>query len=226
MKRLVIIGAGGHGKVVADIAQKNEYESIVFLDDNEGLTACGGYSVVGKINRFAEFSCDMFVAIGNAKTRQRIQEQVTAAGKNIPALIHPNAVIAEDVIAGIGTVVMAGAVINPGAVIGKGCIVNTCASVDHDCIVEDYVHISVGAHLAGAVTVEERTWIGAGAVVSNNLEVASDCIIGAGAVVVKNISESGMYKGVPAKMNRTLYRLGEGTPNCPGYMPLACEVVA
>lgn len=199
MKQLVIIGASGHGKVVADIARNRQYGEILFLDDAEGLTECGGCPVVGASGRFAEFDCDMIVAIGNAKIRQRLQERLEQAGKNLPVLIHPSAVIADGAVIGNGTVVMAGAVVNSDSRIGKGCIINTCASVDHDCRVADYVHVSVGAHLAGAVAVGERSWIGIGAAVSNNLCIAGDCMIGAGAVVVSDIREEGTYIGVPAR---------------------------
>lgn len=199
MKRLVIIGASGHGKVVADIAARGQYGEILFLDDAEGLTECGGYPVVGASNCFTEYDCDMAVAIGNAKIRQRLQEQLEQAGKRLPALIHPDAVIASSAVIGDGTVVMAGAVAGPDSRIGKGCIINTCASVDHDCQVADYVHVSVGAHLAGTVVVGKRSWIGIGAVVSNNLKIAGDCMIGAGAVVVSDILEEGTYLGVPAR---------------------------
>ena len=94
---------------------------------------------------------------------------------------------------------MAGAVINPGTRLGKGCIINTCSSVDHDCVVSDYAHIAVGAHLCGTVAIGEGTWIGAGATVVNNVSICSDCMIGAGTVVIKNIEISGTYIGVPAK---------------------------
>lgn len=199
MKQLVIIGASGHGKVVADIAKKNGYSRILFLDDNEAVKACGGYPVVGKSAQFREYDCDFFVAIGNPTIRQRIQEALVSARKTVPTLIHPSAVIGENVVLGTGTVVVAGAVINPGAVIGDGCIINTGSSVDHDCVIADFVHISVGAHVAGTVSIGPLTWIGAGATVSNNLRICGDCMIGAGAVVVKSITESGTYIGVPAE---------------------------
>lgn len=199
MKQLVIIGASGHGKVVADIAKRNEYDDIIFLDDNESLTECGGYSVVGKGSDVSGYHCDIIVAIGNANIRKKIQERLEAEGHSIPILIHPNAVVGENVRIDKGTVVMAGAVVNPGTLIGKGCIINTCASVDHDCKLSDYVHVSVGAHLAGTVTVGEGTWIGVGACVSNNVDICSNCMIGAGAVVLHNIEKSGTYVGVPAK---------------------------
>lgn len=198
-KKLVIIGAGGHGKVVADIARKNGYESICFLDDDASVKQCGGYPVAGPSADAANYNCDIAVAIGNAAVRQKIQQELEAKQMCVPALIHPQAVIGEHVVIGAGTVIMAGSVINPGSRIGKGCIVNTCASVDHDCRISDYAHISVGAHLAGAVAVGERTWIGIGAVVSNNIEVSEDSIIGAGAVVVKSIDQPGTYAGVPAR---------------------------
>ena len=202
MKQLMIIGASGHGKVVADIAKKNGYDEICFLDDNESLTECGGYSVVGKSNQYADFGCDVIVAIGNAKIRERILTEVELAGKNIPTLVHPYASVDENVEIGSGSVVVAGAVINSGAIIGKGCIINTCASVDHDCEIADYVHISVGSHVAGTVSIGEHTWIGAGAIVSNNVNICADCMIGAGAVVIRNIAKSGTYVGCPARMIR------------------------
>lgn len=198
MKRLVIIGASGHGKVIADIAVKNNYEEIVFLDDDETLKECAGFPVTGKSNATEEYrDWEFIVAIGNAAIRQRIQNQLS--GYKIATLIHPNAVISRRVKLGEGSVVMAGSVINSDATIGKGCIINTASSVDHDCKIGDYSHISVGAHVAGTVVIGDRTWIGAGSVVSNNVNICDDCMIGAGAVVVKNINESGTYIGIPAR---------------------------
>lgn len=197
MKKLVIIGASGHGKVVADIAIKNGYNEIVFLDDDESIYECGGYPIVGKSSEAGTINADVIIGIGNAGVRKRIQESIP--DEKMATLIHPDAVVADDVVIGAGTVVMAGAVINPGARIGKGCIINTCSSVDHDCEVGDYVHIAVGSHLCGTVFVGSGTWIGAGATVSNNVSICPNCMIGAGAVVIKEIKESGTYVGVPAK---------------------------
>lgn len=199
MKQLVIIGASGHGKVVADIAKKNGYGPIVFLDDNEAVKDCGGYAVAGKCCSFTDYDCDIFVAIGNPTVREKFLKELEKHGKNIPVLVHPGAIVAENSAIGNGTVIAAGAVVNPCAVIGKGCIINTCASVDHDCAVADYVHVSVGAHVAGTVSIGLRTWIGAGATVSNNVNICADTMVGAGAVVVKDILEKGTYVGVPAR---------------------------
>ena len=195
MRRLIIIGASGHGKVIADMAEKNGYEEIVFLDDNENVKECAGFPVVGKVCDAPNIVGDKIVAIGNAKIRQKIQDELC----NVVTLIHPSAVISRRVVVGAGSVVMAGAVINSDAIIGNGCIINTGSSVDHDCRLGDYVHISVGAHIAGTVEIGSATWIGAGAIISNNIEICDNCMIGAGAVVVKNIEQPGVYVGVPAK---------------------------
>lgn len=197
MKRLIIIGASGHGKVVADCAVKNGYEHIVFLDDDENVTCCGRYEVAGRSSEADRLSGDVIVAIGNAGFRKKVQAEIDE--NRLVTLIHPEAVVGDDVEIGAGSVVMAGAVINPGSRVGKGVIVNTCSSVDHDCKIGDFVHVAVGAHLAGSVEVGEASWIGAGAIVNNNLCICGSCVIGAGAVVVKDIKEAGTYVGVPAR---------------------------
>ena len=196
MNKLIIIGASGHGKVVADIAVLNGYKDIVFLDDDDSVKECAGWPVIGKSTEATD--CELFVAVGNSETRKRLIGFY--AGRKIPVLIHPSAIVAKDVEIGAGSVVMAGAVINPGAQIGKGCIINTSSSVDHDCLVEDFCHVSVGAHLSGTVSVGTGTWIGTGAIVSNNIKICGGCMIGAGAVVIKDINEPGTYVGVPARM--------------------------
>lgn len=197
MKKLIIIGASGHGKVVADIAARCGYTNIVFLDDDPNVENCGRHPVVGDSRRAGTMDGDVVVAIGNSAMRKRIQGSIEE--NRLATLIHPDAVIAEDVLIGKGTVVMAGAVVNSDSIIGKGCIINTCASVDHDCKLGDYIHIAVGAHIAGGVEIGGGTWIGAGAVICNNVRICGDCMIGAGGVVVKGIELSGTYIGVPAK---------------------------
>lgn len=201
--KLTIIGASGHGKVVADIARLNGYDAIEFLDDDENLTSCGDYPVVGRTDRPVDN--DVFVAIGNADIRERLSRN-----RNLVTLIHPKAVIADGVEIGEGTVVMAGVVINTGAKIGSGCIVNTASSIDHDCSIGDFCHISVGAHLCGTVVVGNKTWIGAGATVSNNINICGSCMIGAGAVVIKDIKIQGTYVGVPVKMISKINLTGGG----------------
>jgi len=200
--KLLIIGASGHGKVVADIASRmNRWQSIVFLDDDENIKASMGIDVIGKSNDAFKYISDynVFVAIGNNKTREKFQRQLETAGANIPTLIHPSAIMGKKVEVGAGTAVMAGVVINCCSMIGKGCIINTGVTIDHDNVIEDYVHISPGVHLAGTVGIGKGTWLGIGSIVSNNVNITSDCMVGAGAVVVKDIKEAGTYVGVPAR---------------------------
>ena len=175
------------------------------MDDNQGIKNCGTYKVIGQVNDFKKFINDLtcfFVAIGNNKIRKQFQNEIEALGGRIGTLIHPDAVVANDVQIGRGSVLMAGTVINSGAIIGTGCIINTASSVDHDCKIGEFVHIAVGAHLSGSVKIQEVTWIGAGATVSNNINICGNCLIGAGAVVVEDIITEGVYIGVPAKYQR------------------------
>jgi len=200
--RLLIIGASGHGKVVADIALKlNKWKSVAFLDDDESLQTSMGLEVIGKLtDAFTSIDgSDIFVAIGNNATRQKILDKLEAEGANITVLVHPDAIIGEQVELGIGTIVMAGVIINCCTKVGKGCIINTGSTLDHDNVIEDYVHISPGANLAGTVRVGKGSWLGVGSAVSNNVNITGGCKVGAGAVVVKDIIEPGTYVGVPAR---------------------------
>ena len=199
--KLLIIGASGHGKVVADTALKmNRWQQIAFLDDDETIKSSMGIDVIGKSHDAFIYinDYDIFVAIGTNKTREKIQSQLEMEGANIPTLIHPSAIIGEKVEIERGTVIMAGVIINCCSKIGRGCIVNTGATIDHENVIEQYVHISPGVHLAGTVKVGKATWLGIGSVVSNNINITSGCIIGAGAVVIRDITEAGTYVGVPA----------------------------
>ena len=200
--RLLIIGASGHGKVVADIAvHMNKWQEIAFLDDNESIRESMGLEIIGKstdVNKFID-DFEIFVAVGDNAKREKILEKLEAAGANIPKLVHPNAVIGAETELGIGTVLMAGVIINCCSKIGKGCIINTGATIDHDNIIENYVHISPGVNLAGTVKIGKSSWIGIRSVVSNNINITFGCKVGAGAVVVNDITETGTYVGVPVK---------------------------
>ncbi|HLR21306.1 MAG TPA: acetyltransferase [Tissierellaceae bacterium] len=200
--KLLIIGANGHGRVVADIALKmNRWKEIAFLDDNEDKKLILNIKVIGKSRDAFKYVDDyeIFVGIGDNIIRQNIQESLEKIGASIPVLIHPDAVIGEEVEIESGTVVMAGAIINCCTKIGKGSIINTGVTIDHDNIIEDYVHISPGVNLAGTVKIGKGTWVGIGSIVINNIEIVGNCKIGAGAVVIKDICEVGSYVGIPAK---------------------------
>ncbi len=197
MNRLIIIGAGGHAEVIVDIAQKNGYKDIAFVDDIK--TTCMGFRVIGKIddiNKLDDSKTDFVIGIGNNEIRKKIAEKYNV---KYVALIHPSAQIGIGVTIGVGTVIMPLAVINAEATIGFHCIINSGAVVEHDNMLDNYVHISPKAALGGTVRIGELTHVGIGAVVINNIDVCENCKIGAGAVVVRNIEKSGTYAGVPAK---------------------------
>ena len=198
MNRLIIIGAGGHAKVIADIAVKNGYTNISFIDDRiKG--ECLGFPIIAtsaEIEKFDDENTDFVIGIGDNATRKIIAEKYNV---NWVTLIHPSAQMAFNITVGKGTVIMAGAVVNISANIGKHCIINTCAVVEHDNKINDYVHISPNAALGGTVNVGECTHIGIGAVIKNNINICDNCVIGAGAVVVNNIEYSGIYVGAPTR---------------------------
>lgn len=199
MKSVIIIGASGYGKVVADIVQKAGDRVAGFLDDSPERTGTfSGFPMLGTVEKHRTYKEDaaFVIAIGNADVRERIA--IKLEGVTWYTAIHPAAVVSDiDVNIGEGSVVIANAVINSGSKIGRHCIINSGAIVEHDNIIKDFVHISVGARLAGTVIIGKATWIGIGASVSNNITICEKCIIGAGGVVVKNIEKSGTYVGVP-----------------------------
>ena len=190
-KKVIIIGAGGHAKVIADIIEKSGDEVVGFLDDNKenGATVIKNYKVIGgSNNRFAmaitKENVEFVIAIGDNQKRKEISN---SPNLKFYTAIHPSAQIGLDVRIEEGTVIMANSCINSSAII------------EHDNIIEDYVHISPNATLGGTVKIGESTHVGIGSIVKNNITICKNCTIGAGAVVVKNILEEGTYVGVPAR---------------------------
>ena len=198
-KDVIIIGASGHGKVIADILVKSGIKIIGFLDDDISINNLLGYKVLGKLDDIEIYKNDasFIIGIGSNQIRKRIAENYNQLIWH--TAIHPTAQIGLDVEIGEGTVVMANTIINSSTRIGKHCIINSGAIVEHDNVLSDFVHISPNASLGGNVIIEELTHVGIGATVKNNINITSNCIIGAGAVVVKNILISGTYIGVPVR---------------------------
>ena len=197
-KEVIIIGAGGHGKVVADIVEKCGDKMCGFLDDGAKTKKVFGYPVLGKTSDINKFSDkQFFIAIGNNAIRKKIATE----NKKLKfyTAIHPSAVISSGVEIGTGTCVMAGCVINADTKIGKHAIINSGSVVEHDNILADFVHLSPGAVLCGTVRVGECTHVGGGVTVKNNVSIAGNTVIGVGAAVVSDIEKSGTYCGVPAK---------------------------
>lgn len=202
--KLLIAGAGGHGRVVADLAETSgEWQSIAFLDDRIPTgEKSGSWPVVGRLadlpslrGHFSHF----FAAFGDSDLRLATLDRAEGSGLAVATLIHPKAVVSRSTSCGPGSAVFAGAVVNHNARIGRGCIINTSASVDHDCLLGVGVHVCPGAHLAGNVAVGERTWIGIGAVITQGISIGDRAMIGAGAVVVRDVRAGSTVFGVPAK---------------------------
>jgi sugar O-acyltransferase (sialic acid O-acetyltransferase NeuD family) len=193
---LGLIGAGGHGKVVADTARAAGWTDISFFDPAFPERRHNGeWPIVGTNPSDREGA--MFCAIGDNATRARIFAQYDLRAS--PALCHPSAILSPSVRLGSGTLIVAGAIVNADAQIGQGAILNTGCSVDHDCVLGDFVHISPGARLAGNVHVGARSWIGIGAVIREGIRVGCDAVIGAGAAVIADVPDGVRMAGVPAR---------------------------
>ncbi|MFN4034210.1 MAG: acetyltransferase [Fimbriimonadales bacterium] len=202
-KSLIVLGAGGHAKVVISTAHALGYAVSALYDDapeKQGTTILGA-PVMGSIEQFAENDDPKvmyFIAVGDNRARKRIYSRKPNA--SWATLIHPHAWIHSSVKIASGTLVCAGVVIQPDAVIGQHCIINTTASVDHDCSLSDFVHIGPGARLTGGVKVEEGSLLGAGCVVLPGVCVGAWSVVGAGAVVLDDVPSGVIVAGVPARI--------------------------
>jgi sugar O-acyltransferase (sialic acid O-acetyltransferase NeuD family) len=207
MMRILIIGAGGHAQVIADVILcrtrlGEDVRLVGFVDDNTRLLGSEmfGVKVLGRIEQVAEFDPDaVIVGIGDNATRARVYDQLKASGVTFGAIIHPRAVVAENVRLGEGSVVFANAVINTGSIIGPNVIVNTGATVDHHAHIGAHVHIAPGVHLGGTVTVEEGTFLGIGSSVIPNRTLGAWSTVGAGAVIIHDVPPHATVVGIPAK---------------------------
>jgi len=191
MKGIVILGASGHARVIADIINACGDRVVAFLDDNTSIEGVSG--LISEYDKYQDY--EFVIGIGDASIREKLSGLPVKWYK----AIHPSAVISQKTTIGEGTVVMPNVVINSGSIIGSHVIINTGAIVEHDNIIEDFAHISVGVKLGGTVHIGKSSWVGIGSTVSNNISICDECLIGAGAVVVKNIEKKGKYIGVPAK---------------------------
>ncbi|MEB3185790.1 MAG: acetyltransferase [Cyanobacteriota bacterium] len=202
-KKLAILGAGGHAKVVADTARTLGWRDIYFFDAAFGSPEMTGRpEVIGNdtdlLSRRQDFP-NVVVALGKNELRLRKIRELCSLGFLAPVLVHPRAYVAADVSLGAGTVVFAGAVIQPATTVGEGCIINSCASVDHDCALGDGVHVCPGARIAGGVVIGDFGWIGIGSSISHCLKLGESVTLGAGAALVNDAKSGLTYLGVPAR---------------------------
>ena len=192
---ILIYGASGHGKVIAEIAQACNFEIKGFVDDDLSKKDWFYLPVFNDLT--INQGCELVIGIGNNKIRQKISEKLKT---KYSVLIHPKSNISGSAKINEGTVVMQGALIQSDSVIGRHSIINTGAVVEHDCVLGNFVHVSPNATLCGAVSVGDLTHIGAGAVVIQSIKIGENVIVGAGAVVIKDVPDNAVVVGNPAKI--------------------------
>jgi sugar O-acyltransferase (sialic acid O-acetyltransferase NeuD family) len=210
-QRLVIIGAGGHAKVAADIARLSGLLIEGFLDDvapgRKGEPFCGA-AVLGGTEMLADLKvrgvATAFVAVGDNVARLRLAGVVRERGLRMARLIHPAAIVAAGAVVGEGVLVAAGAVVNPDARVEACAIVNTSASVDHDCVIDEGAHVGPGVRLGGTARVGRGAWVGIGASVNDGVSIGAGSVIGAGAVVLRDVPAGVVAYGVPARVMRAV----------------------
>jgi acetyltransferase EpsM len=207
MRRVLIVGAGGHAQVIADlilclVRSGANLELAGFVDDNVALIGENilGQKVLGTTAELQRFAHDAVVmGFGDNAARARLFDRLKQAGERLISIIHPRATVAEDVVVDAGTVVMAGVVINTGSFIGPNVIVNTGATIDHHARIEAHVHIAPGVHLGGNVTVEEGAFLGIGSSVIPNRIIGAWSVVGAGAAVIHDVPPRVTVVGIPAR---------------------------
>jgi sugar O-acyltransferase (sialic acid O-acetyltransferase NeuD family) len=196
-KKIAIIGAGGHGKVVGEIATLNKYEIIDFFDDKVNEIKNFPFTVRDTeefLKQNLKNYNNFFVAIGNNEVRKKKINFLKNKKVNVVKLFHPNSIVSKLSTVGEGTCVMANATINPGTVIKEGVIINTSASIDHDCVIDDFAHISPNCSLSGNVKVGKFTHLGTGTSVHPGILIGNNVKIAVGSKVFKNIPDKTIYK--------------------------------
>jgi len=209
---IVILGCGGHGRVVADILRVAQRPVAGFLDDRPPASLVDGIPVVGDSRCLVETdflrTYAVIVAVGDQKLRRHFASLVIERGGHLGIAIHVKAVVARDVAIGGGSVVMAGAVINTGSRIGRFAIVNTGAVLDHDNLMEDGVHIGPGCSLAGNVVCGADAFVGTGASVIPGIRIGARAVVGAGAAVISDVPPDTLVVGCPAVVKKLYSRSG------------------
>ena len=196
-KKIAIIGAGGHGKVVGEIALLNQYEIIDFFDDRVNEIKEFPFTVIDTFDNLKErlgYYNAFFVAIGDNKIRGDKIIWLKKHKMNVVSLVHPKATVSKFSSLGEGTCVMSNAAVNPGTLIKEGVIINTSASVDHDCLIEEFVHISPNCSISGNVKIGKFTHLGSGTSIHPGINIGNNVKAGVGSKIFKDILENIIYK--------------------------------
>lgn len=206
MKKIVLVGGGGHCKSVIDsIRSKNEFEIVGITDPVDkgeilNVKILGtDYILQDMHNQGVEYAFITVGSIGNPKLRITLYDMLSKIGFKFPAIIDKTAIVSEECSIGEGTFVGKGAIVNAEAIIGKQAIINTGAIVEHDCLVGDFVHIAPGATLSGGVTIEKYCHVGTNATIIEGISVVKSTVIGAGSVVINSIDKASKVYGNPAR---------------------------
>lgn len=196
-KKIAIVGAGGHGKVVGEIAALNHYEIIDFFDDKIKKNKKFPFRIAGPVDKLKVLKNNyetFFVAIGDNKIRYKIIKWLKKLKVNLATLIHPNSTISQFSTIGVGTCIMANAVVNAGTLVNEGVIVNTSASIDHDCIIEAFSHISPNSSISGNVIIRKFSHIGTGTCIHPGINIGSNVKTAVGSRIFKDIIDNTVYK--------------------------------
>jgi sugar O-acyltransferase (sialic acid O-acetyltransferase NeuD family) len=207
VKNIVVFGCGGHAKVVIDILEKTKQYTIIGIIDSyvTSGTSVYGYEVLGNETMLGELKVNAgIVAIGDNFIRSKMVQKIKKFSKdfNFISAIHPSAIIARGVELGGGTVVMPGSIINSDSQVGDHCIINTKASIDHDCVIEDFVSLAPGVTLGGNVNIGKHSVISLGSSVIHSIKISEHTVIGAGSTVLHDIESPVIAYGTPAKVIR------------------------
>jgi sugar O-acyltransferase (sialic acid O-acetyltransferase NeuD family) len=229
MKRCIILGCGGHGRVVLDILMNaGEYELTGFVDSNlayhgrriDGLKVLGSPDQIPKLREQFDIECGI-VAVGDNGARRALAEELDRLGVELINAVHPSANLARNVSLGRNIVIAAGALVCAHGQIGDSVILNTGAIVDHESLIGTATHVCPGARLAGRVTVESGAFVGIGATIIQGIRVGYEAVIGAGAVVISDVAPMSTVVGVPAREIKHVERRAEApswmVPELPHY---------
>jgi len=211
--RLIVLGAGGHAKVVVSTVIEAGIEIEGIYDDDPGKWGKSvlGIPIKGPFSMIDESEwSNAVIAIGDNRTRRAIAEKFV--NLQWASIVHPNAYVHSSVHLGGGTVVFAKAVIQPDSVVGEHCIVNTGATIDHDCRIGNYVHVAPGVNLAGEVTLGDGVFCGIGTKAIGGISIGNWTVVGAGSAVVRDLPEYSLAFGVPARVSRQIDKdIGQDT---------------